>query len=241
LGLGRVQRDWDCYASTDPLWAILTDPRRKNGGWNPDAFFATGRQEIEELMEYLQSISIWPRRESALDFGCGVGRLTRALSGQFEEVVGLDISPAMVALAREHNAHLPRCTFLHNATPALEAIRGRKFDLVYSSITLQHMPPRYSREYLKNFLGLLAPAGLLVFQLAGESRLSLSSRVLRTLYNEVYRRRVLKDEPPWMDVYGIAKGRVIALMERSGGRVVDVTANDAAGPEWASYRYVVSL
>jgi SAM-dependent methyltransferase len=244
LGLDRVQRDWDCYASTDPFWAILTDPNRKNGGWDEEAFFETGRQEIGELMEYLAGLrpvaSRTARLTSALDFGCGVGRLSRALAGYYDEVVGLDISPTMVSLAQTHNAHLGRCTFLENSGPDLAAVRGRKFDLIYSSITLQHMPPRYSRQYVRNLLKLLAPGGLFVFQLAGESTLSAGNRLLRTLYNEVYRRRVLKDEPPWMDVYGIPKQRVIALLERSGARLLDVQPNDAAGPEWTSYRYVVS-
>jgi SAM-dependent methyltransferase len=240
LGLDRVQRDWDCYASTDPFWAILTDPNRKNGGWDEETFFETGRQEISELMEYLATLGSGLRRGGALDFGCGVGRLSRALAGYFDEVVGLDISPTMVSLAKAHNAHLQQCTFRENSGPDLIAVRERKFDLIYSSITLQHMPPRYSRQYVRNLLELLAPGGLFVFQLAGESTLSVGNRVLRTLYNEVYRRRVLKDEPPWMDVYGIPKRRLISLLERSGARVLDVQPNDAAGPEWTSYRYVAS-
>ena len=240
MGLDRVQRDWDCYASTDPFWAILTDPNRKNGGWDEETFFETGRQEISELMEYLATLGSGLARGSALDFGCGVGRLSRALAGYFDEVVGLDIAPTMIALARAHNAHLGRCTFLENSGPDLAAVRGRNFDLIYSSITLQHMPPRYSRQYVRNLLELLAPGGQFVFQLAGESTLSIGNRVLRTLYNEVYRRRVLKDEPPWMDVYGIPKQRVIGMLKRSGARVLDVQPNDAAGPEWTSYRYVVS-
>ena len=241
MGLDRVQRDWECYASTDPFWAILTDPSRKNGGWDESAFFETGRQEVADLLEYLGSLGLHLQRGSALDFGCGVGRLSRALATCFDEVVGLDISPTMISLAREHNSCLPNCTFLQNPGPDLPAVRGRKFDLIYSSITLQHMPPRYSRQYLRNFLRLLAPHGLLVFQLAGESRRSLGNRVLRTLYNEIYRRRMLKDEPPWMDVYGIPKHRVIALLEREGARVLDVQPNDSAGPEWTSYRYAVRL
>ncbi len=241
MGLSRVLHDWECYATTDPLWAILTDPNRKNRGWDEEAFFETGRQEIADLMQYLGALGSGIRKGSALDFGCGVGRLSRALAHYFDEVVGLDISPTMVSLARAHNPHLAHCTFLENSGPDLGAVRGRKFDLVYSSITLQHMPPRFSRQYMRNLLGLLAPGGLFVFQLAGESRRSIGNRALRTLYNEIYRRRVLKDEPPWMDVYGTPRRRVIGLLEGAGARVLDVQPNDAAGPEWTSYRYTVSL
>ena len=74
--------EWDALARLDPLWAILSRPDRRGGGWSLDAFFATGDDEVE---------SVLARREAqpdrfgvALDFGCGVGRLARALSTRFE-------------------------------------------------------------------------------------------------------------------------------------------------------------
>ncbi len=39
----------------------------------------------------------------ALDFGCGVGRLTQALADYFNEVAGVDVSPTMVNKALEYN------------------------------------------------------------------------------------------------------------------------------------------
>ena len=41
--------------------------------------------------------------QSALDFGCGVGRLSHALADLFLNVTGIDVSPTMVAKANELN------------------------------------------------------------------------------------------------------------------------------------------
>jgi trans-aconitate methyltransferase len=171
-----------------------------------------------------------------MDFGCGVGRLTRALAVHFDEVYGVDISPAMLRLAREYNAHVPNCIFVQNPDPSFRAVPVSDFDLIYSTITLQHMPPRHAMRYLRALVGRLRPGGLLVFQLVDRCRTPLAERLCSILYQEIFRRHLLRAQPA-MDVYGVDKQRVIALIEQSGCRILDVEPNDGAGPAWTSYRY----
>jgi trans-aconitate methyltransferase len=234
--LNRLRSDWNRHAETDPLWAIYTDPEMKGRRWEPGAFFETGRREIDELMQYVGSLDVQLGRRRALDFGCGVGRLTRALADHFDQVYGVDISSAMLELARGYNAHLANCTFVQNAHPNFRAVSAVDFDLIYSNATLQHMPPRYMRRYLRSLAGLLRPGGLLIFQLPDQSRIGLADRLRSVVYEEIYRRYILRTEPA-MDMYGLRKNRVIALVEKSGCRILDVSPNECAGPEWSSYRY----
>ena len=234
--LERVRRDWNRYAEEDPLWAILTDPRKKERGWDAAEFFETGRREIDELMRYAGTLPAQAGRRRALDFGCGVGRLTRALADHFEEVFGVDISPVMIELAHEHNSHVANCRFVQNPDPGFRALPCREFDLIYSNITLQHMPPRFAKRYLRGMAGMLAPGGLLIFQLPGEERMPLRARVWRTLYEE-YRRYILRAHPS-MDMFGVRRERVIALFERSGCRILDI-AEMPGDPERPNYRYAV--
>ena len=49
MRLRSQQRHWEQLAAQDPLWAILTDPQKKDGGWNRDEFFASGRVEAAAL------------------------------------------------------------------------------------------------------------------------------------------------------------------------------------------------
>ncbi len=75
----KLQNTWDGFGKIDPLWAILTQPDKRNNKWDINEFFKTGEEEITQVMEYINSLHISLSRNKALDFGCGVGRLTQAL------------------------------------------------------------------------------------------------------------------------------------------------------------------
>jgi SAM-dependent methyltransferase len=163
--LSRLQRDWEDLASVDPLSAILWEPDRNRGGWDAAEFMATGEHEVEQLLSRASALGLPERRNRALDFGCGVGRVTGALSRAFEEAIGIDIAEAMISHARRLNAARDNCTFLHISRPDLSMFGGQTFDLIYSRIVLQHLPDRTMIEcYLRELLGLIGERGLLVFQ-----------------------------------------------------------------------------
>ena len=65
-----------------------------------EEFFATGEAEFAHVSRVAETLGRPGRRGRALDFGCGVGRLTRALGERFESAIGVDISAGMVEQAR---------------------------------------------------------------------------------------------------------------------------------------------
>ena len=71
----------------------------------------------------------------ALDAGCGSGRHTQALAGRFDEVIGVDISAALIDIARHHSG--PRVRYVVSDLMAFADPDG--FDLVFSSTTLHHV------------------------------------------------------------------------------------------------------
>lgn len=174
MDLEALRRNWEEFGRTDPLWSILTDPSKKNNRWDEREFFATGEAEIEVLMDYVATLPRRPRRRRALDFGCGVGRLTQALCRHFETVDGVDIAASMIERARRHNRFGPRCTYHVNVSPDLRLVPDGTFDLVYSNIVLQHMAPAYALGYIREFVRVLAPDGLAVFQVPAGPRLTVS-------------------------------------------------------------------
>ena len=56
------------------------------------------------MFRQLEDLGVTVSRGRALDFGCGAGRLTRALAARFESVVGVDVADAMLDKARALNA-----------------------------------------------------------------------------------------------------------------------------------------
>ena len=125
MKLERQRRDWEDLARFDALWAVLTDPRRAGTGWELDEFFLTGEHDVERLLAVARELGRPHRWERALDFGCGVGRVTRALAARFERAHGLDISARMVEQARGLNADRPNCTFEVSVAPDLAALESR--------------------------------------------------------------------------------------------------------------------
>jgi 2-polyprenyl-3-methyl-5-hydroxy-6-metoxy-1,4-benzoquinol methylase len=93
--------NWTKWGEIDPLWAILSDPKKRGNKWDSEEFFDTGRKKVEEDLEWLAQRGLRLHFGKALDFGCGVGRLTRALSSYFTEVHGVDISPSMIDKAKQ--------------------------------------------------------------------------------------------------------------------------------------------
>lgn len=41
VSLERHKEDWERLAEVDPMWAVLTAPDQRGGGWDAHAFFAT--------------------------------------------------------------------------------------------------------------------------------------------------------------------------------------------------------
>lgn len=167
MDLGELQQHWQAFGEQDPLWAILTDPARKGGRWTPDEFFATGVAEIDALMQEAHALGLPRQRRRALDFGCGVGRLTQALAAHVDEAIGLDVAPSMVARARAFNRHGARVRYEVQAAPPLETLPDRAFDVVYTGRVLQHIAPEYARQYIVELARLVAPGGFLSFDVPG--------------------------------------------------------------------------
>jgi SAM-dependent methyltransferase len=156
---------WEQFAHADPLWAILSDPSKRGRRWEVEPFFETGRREISVVLYQLAQLGYSPQREAAFDFGCGVGRLTQPLAEHFGSVIGVDISERMIALARRLNRHGERVSYVHNPVSDLSAFGSDSFDFLYSDIVLQHVVPEQSEQYVREFLRILRPGGITVFQL----------------------------------------------------------------------------
>jgi SAM-dependent methyltransferase len=124
---------------------------------------ATGEEEIASVLAEAERVGAMPQLGRALDFGCGAGRLTRALGRRFGEAVGVDISEAMVRLAEKLNADVPSCRFEVNDTPDLARFDDGVFDFAYSALVLQHQPSRAVAERYVGELLRVTRGGLVVF------------------------------------------------------------------------------
>ena len=101
-----------------------------------------------------------------LTSAAGSGGSPGALATHFGKVTGLDISTTMIERARDLNRDVANIEFTHNARPDLGMFASATFDLVACDIVLQHLPgQREVQTFLAEFVRVLRPGGLLVFQL----------------------------------------------------------------------------
>jgi SAM-dependent methyltransferase len=185
------QEFWERHAQRDPLWAILSDPVKKGRKWDLPEFFETGTREIAVLLYRLAELEIPISLGTALDFGCGVGRLTQALAAHFDQAVGVDISPTMIALAEKLNTHANRVRYVANSRDDLSVFDADSFDFIYSAIVLQHVQPATTRRYLADFFRILKKGGVLVFQLPSHARPARDRRPSATaMPDDAYRAQV---------------------------------------------------
>ena len=154
-------RDWEEMARLDPLWAILSSPEKRGRNWGMEEFLRTGETEIAGIMTIAQQLGRPKQFGHAIDFGCGVGRLTRAMRSYFSACHGVDISSRMLEFARKLT---PECDFRQGHD--LTSFPDRFADFVYSSLVLQHQPSHDDAvKLIREMVRVLAPGGLLGFQM----------------------------------------------------------------------------
>jgi ubiquinone/menaquinone biosynthesis C-methylase UbiE len=166
MSFENVNNDWEKLAQKDAMWAILTNQNKTGNKWSVSEFFQCGINEIEILFNYLKQNNISVADyDKALDFGCGVGRLARALSSKFKQVTGVDVSTTMINKAKElNNDRSNQLDFVVNASAVLP-FDNNSFSFIYSTIVLQHIPYPQQVGYIVEFCRVLKPGGLLVFQI----------------------------------------------------------------------------
>jgi SAM-dependent methyltransferase len=240
MNLRKLAWHWTEFGKRDPLWAILTEKNARHGRWDEAAFFATGEAEIARLSKDLDALGLPPRRLRALDFGCGVGRLTQALCRYFEECEGVDIAPSMISLAERYNRFGPRCRYHLNESSDLRRFEDHRFDLVYSNIVLQHMRPDLARGYVEEFVRVVATDGLVVFQMRDEHRpLSDLSRWWSSWARErgssLARMATFQ---PRMQMHGVRPDVVLGWVSRAGATLVDLRVADPAGARPGFFYYI---
>ena len=102
------------------------------------------RGSLEDMPVSDWLIDIAGSGESVLDFGCGVGRNSVALSKNFKKVFAYDL-PNMINLVPVKN-QLSNIDY----TSDWKTIKSNKFDVVLASLVFQHINDQELIEYLKD-------------------------------------------------------------------------------------------
>jgi SAM-dependent methyltransferase len=151
----RTESDqaWEELARTEPYSAVLQHASRAE-------FFASGEEHVSRVLQIVRK-QLDPDYEpsSALDFGCGVGRVLIPLARICDEVVGVDVSEAMLSEARR-NCDERGLVNVDLASALDDLADDRQFDLVHTYIVLQHVPRKRGMAIISRLVDAVTAGGV---------------------------------------------------------------------------------
>jgi SAM-dependent methyltransferase len=253
-----TDRDWELFGQTDPYWAVIThDQYRKENLTDAavEQFYQVGEDWIGWVFETIRThVDDQFSPASALDFGCGLGRLTLATAKRCRSVVGVDVSSAMLekAQSRRDQLGVQHVSFV-KGDDSLSAVTG-SFDLVTSFIVFQHIPCDRGERLFCRLLELLTDGGVGVLHLTYSKawydplgmcqppsglryHLSSALRLFRDRYLPAFRRRNGKDNQapnggpaaPVMQMNDYNLNRLCHFIQKAGAHRMHAEFTDHGG------------
>jgi SAM-dependent methyltransferase len=152
--------DWVELSAIEPYYNILTAPQFLTENLNEEqiaSFFASGEENVKDIVsriEFVLGEKFVPN--SAVDFGCGVGRLVFPMRQYAQHVTGVDVSPHMLKRAEHRRDQLNAIgiEFRHDIP------EDGGFDWVNSFLVFQHIPPERGYGLLARLLACLRVGGV---------------------------------------------------------------------------------
>lgn len=133
--MNRQKRLWEELAKKSSKYHINTDFGREI---TDDQFKQSGQEDYKKLIS--DDGLIWTR-DSILDFGCGIGRITEFMAKDFKNVIGMDISLTMLAQGRKRLKAYNNVKFLETDGVNIP-LSEDSIDFVFSYLVFQHIKDR---------------------------------------------------------------------------------------------------
>ena len=153
----RMKQEWDQRIHRDYRYWM-------SDGFESDAsMWESGERDFALLSQGLPDD--FAANSIALEVGCGVGRLLRAASNKFQQVIGVDVSEAAVKKAEQLLQDRPNVdVFVGNGLSLLE-VPDSSIDFIYSFAALGNMPLRVIVNYLREISRIARIGGRVTVQL----------------------------------------------------------------------------
>jgi len=226
-----TDRDWEKWGSRNPYYGVLSADKYQADNMSEqdmNDFFESGERHVNMIFDTIGRV-FGPSRpfDRVLDFGCGVGRLVLPLASRSNHVTGMDVSPSMLDEARCNceQRNVSNCELVLSDDHLSQA-KG-SFDLVHSSLVLQHIPARRGHQIIREMLGRVAPGGFAAIQCLYRCNAPAALRAMVKLryvvppinyVRNLYRKRPLFEPPMQLHLYDLSE--IFHLLNTLGFRDV---------------------
>lgn len=139
--------------------------------------------------------------KTALEIGCGTGRMTEFIARDFKKVYAIDISPTIIIKGQERLKDILNIEWIE--TDGIHLIKGIKVDFIFSYTVFQHCTLEMIIANLKDIKELLSNSGIMKIQVRG--------------------REIRQDK--WYSGCWFTPEEIKELLEKLGFEVVDIWHN----------------
>jgi spore maturation protein CgeB len=150
----QMRKDWDRRVSHDyRFW--MSDGYQDDG-----QMWSTGERDFSIVSDGIPGGD----DRTALEIGCGVGRMLRSASKKFGRVVGLDVSQRAIDKARELIGPHPRIELVVGSGFDVQPVESNSIDFVWSYAALTSMPTKVIASYLLEMKRVVKQSGTVRLQ-----------------------------------------------------------------------------
>jgi len=221
----HIQDSWHYLGKTEPYWSVLATEKFLQANFKSAAtiaeFYETGKQDVNRILKTLERNQIdYTLFKSCLEYGCGLGRVTRWLAEIFDIVYGYDISQEHLQIAKKYIDSKYSNVLLSHLREVKDIKSLPKVDFIYSVIVLQHNPPPVIRFIIQHFIKALNPKGIALFQVP-TYRMGYEFSYQKYLSEEGKRRD--------MEMHLLPQSQVFEAIGQEGGRLIEVIEDGLTG------------
>ena len=182
---------------------LLTEARRENEGWKVDEPIYS----VFEMLEAVRLIETQPpildAKAQALVIGLGIGTLPKAFLAHGINTTIVELDPVVHEFATTYfNLPTNHTAKIRDAVPWVNSSAspaGPRYDYIIHDVFTGGAEPLslFTDNFLANLRTLLAPAGLIALNYAGDLSMPLTTKVLTTITRAFDGRcKIYRDTPP---------------------------------------------
>jgi ubiquinone/menaquinone biosynthesis C-methylase UbiE len=156
-------KTWEKLGELAPYHAVLVAEQFKPENLSAEnlaAFFDSGDEHLTRLMDTIREFRPQFKPATAVDFGCGVGRVTVPLAKISSQVLAVDISEPMLEEAKKNCSERGVDNVRFMTTAEFLHLPDGSVNFVHSFIVLQHIPPATGYQLLEKLISILKEEGI---------------------------------------------------------------------------------
>lgn len=229
----KTDAEWRLWGKRDPLWGVASWQDRQRGGarpWTDDEFYALGDDWLDFLAHW-EGYGL--KSGTAIQIGCGAGRMTKRLAEHFDAVLACDVSEGMLQYARERVTSV-NVDWRLSTGVSLPAVSGSA-QAAFSCHVLQHFESNPAQlRCFSEIYRVLAPGGSLLVHLpihsfpsangvfAGAARLGYRTFMAAASVKASVKRAIMRlGGRPYMHGISIEQGALYARLGDMGFQRVE--------------------